>query len=334
MSQDLQRPAGVELSPGWVQGRQGLRLMVILRAPGCVFARRNKGGCTNCGFWQHLTTNGQPVTAANFQAQLEHALAQHPEQLDQVAELDLFCSGSFFCDQEVLPEARVALLGAALPALPALRHVVAESRPEYINQENLRQARAALGAEASLEVGIGLESANAEIREQRIRKGFTLDDFEGAAALLAREGIGLGIYLLLKPRGTTEEEAVEDVKASGRYLLGLRRRLPGLSMRVALGPTFVPRGTLLHQDLLAGQYVPPSLWSVVRVVRDLAPHFPIRVGLSHEGLPADHLPAGCERCTGGLRQAIARFNQTQDCGILDHLTCSCNGYQLMDGHGG
>ena len=320
----IEQPAGVELGPAWVRGRPGRRLMVILRAPGCAYALRT-GGCTNCGFL-HLSTRGAPVPAPSLVAQLRGALETAGPELHAIEELDLFCSGSFFNDEEIPPDARRALLELGA-TVPALRSVLVEARPEYLSEERLAAAREALGADGRvlLEVAIGLESADDEIRERRIRKGFSLRAFEEAAARLASltPGSGLCVYLLLKPIGTGEEEAVEDVLASGRYLVALRARL-GLPVRVALEPAFVPEDTPLYRELLAGRYAPPSLWSAVRAARGLhALGLVTHVGLSDEGLPAPQVPSGCPQCTPRLRGALARFNETQDAASLALDPCGC-----------
>ena len=319
----FREPAGVELSPANVDGEPGLRIMVILRAPGCAYALRT-GGCTNCGFWHHLTTGGEPVPAEDLVAQLQAALDSHHETLERIVEVDLFCSGSLLADEEVPAAAQVGLVSLCA-SLPALSRVVVESRPEYVSRATVEPLVTALSpSPARLEVAIGLETADDRLRLERIRKGFTLAQFERAAGVLAYLQLGLGVYLLQKPLGTGEEQAVEDVLASGRYLAGLGRRL-SLDLRVALEPTFVPEGTKLYDELVAGRYTPPSLWSVIRVTRGLAAMgHRIHVGLSNEGLPADTVPAGCPTCTDMLRLALARFNETQDVGALD-VSCGCTG---------
>jgi radical SAM enzyme (TIGR01210 family) len=160
-------------------------------------------------------------------------------------------------------------------------------------------------------------------RLRRIRKGFTLRGFEEAARIIAAAGLGLYAYLLLKPLGTGEQEALEDVLQSGRYLCDLSTRL-GLPVRVALEPVFVPEGTELHAELRAGRYRPPSLWTVLEASAGLlALGLQVQVGLSEEGLPASQRPASCLKCGPALRAALARFNQTQDPAALNVPHCDC-----------
>lgn len=317
----LAEPAGVELTRAWVRGSPGLRLMVILRAPGCRYALRT-GGCTNCGYLE-LTTRGEPVPSDRLLAQLEGAITKHDSESSRIAQLDLFCSGSFFCEEEIPAQARQGLLSSAAARLPGLRCVMVESRPEYITREIVEAARAAV-APVPLEVGVGLETVDDAIRLRWIRKGFTLRTFEEAAAAIAEAGASMVAYLLLKPLGMTSDRlAVDDVVDSARYLLQLRRRLD-LPVRVALEPTFVSEGTDLHKELLDGRYRPPSLWAALDAARKIAAlGLRVHVGLSSEGLPADHVPSGCPSCTPLLRQGLAQFNESQDIAVLNALSCSC-----------
>lgn len=316
---DTRQPATVELVGANVKGRPSYRLMVILRAPGCTYQLRGPG-CSNCGF-AHLTTHGRAVSSDDLVAQLQAALEAHADDLERVTQLDIYNSGSFFADQEIPPAARVRLLQLA-GSLPHVERVLVESRPELISQQKLAAADAALGDETELEVAIGLESIDEAIREQRINKGFTLRAFERAAERLAAQSMELVVYLLLKPIDTEEYEAVADVIASARYLKQLSTRL-SLPTRIALEPAFVVEETPLYEAMVAGRYQPPSLWSVVEVVQAVAPLLPLKVGLSHEGLPADQRPRGCPRCTERLRAALADFNCSQNVAPLAELRCTC-----------
>jgi len=331
---DLDRAAGSELGAAHVAGHPSRRLMVILRAPGCAYARAT-GGCTNCGF-HHLTTGGEPVPAARLVTQLRGALAAHANELHTVEQLDLYCSGSFFCPSEIPADAQEELLAVAA-AVPSVRVVLVESRPEYVTADALAKASAALARgvgsarrEVALEVAIGLESRDDEIREQRIRKGFSILDFEHAVEKLVAAGAHLVVYLLLKPLGTQDGEALADVDRSGLYLHTLREffrlyRETELHVRVALEPVFVAEGTPLHDELRAGRYRPPSLWTAVHAARMLGERLPVHVGLSSEGLPAETVPRGCDSCTPALRRALARFNETQDRQALEGLSCEACG---------
>ena len=311
-------PVSVEWIPSRVMGRPGHRLMVILSAPGCAWAWRS-GGCSNCSFPRSFGT-GAPVSAEDYQAQLEAVLARIPADNHGPVEVDLFVSGSYLNPDEV-PRAAQSAMVARAARTPDLELILVETRPEHATITGLERVVAAAGS-VPLEVGIGLESASQEIRERRIRKGFSWTDFARAAANVAAAGARLLVYVLLKPIATGEAEAVADSSATIETVFALGRSL-GVPTRVALEPCFVAPDTPLAADYATGRYRPPWLWSVVEVVRRASQHGPIVVGLSDEGLDPARAAHNCERCTPAFRKALASFNVTQDAASLANLECDC-----------
>jgi radical SAM enzyme (TIGR01210 family) len=162
------------------------------------------------------------------------------------------------------------------------------------------------------------------VRETLVRKGFGKADFERAARVLAEARARLLAYVLLKPLGLGEREAIEDAVASAAYVFEVAARC-GVPTRVALQPTFVAPGTALEREMLEGRYEPPSLWSVVEVVRRAHGLGEIAVGMSDEGLEPRRAPAGCPHCTGPLREAIAQYNRTLRLEPLERAACECRG---------
>jgi len=314
------QPARVERAPIWKGGRETDRLMFIFRAVGCGWGRRPDGGCRMCGF-AAMTTRGVPVAPADLMAQLDGVL-DAPGALDGVDEIDLYNSGSFLADQEIPPEVRAHVLGRL--ARTAVSHVLVEARAEHVREDKVRAMRALLRPDQRLEVGIGLESADDHVRDVLINKGFSRADFERAADALGAAGAGLLAYVLLKPEGLEERAAIEDAVATTRYVFEVAGAR-SVRARVALEPAFVPPGTALETALRQGRYTPPSLWSVIEVVRRSHALGELVVGLSDEGLAPQAVPSGCERCTGRLRAALRDYNRTHSLRSLEGLSCDCGG---------
>lgn len=310
-------PAQVEWIRGTVAGRPGHRLMVVLAAPGCAWARQT-GGCTNCGFAAAFGTS-RPVSPAQLSAQLQEALRRIPAEEPGPVELDLFCSGSFFNPDEIPESAQTQLLRLGA-AHPAVRSLLVETRPEYATPERLSAAREACHGKP-LEIAIGLESAS-PVLLSRIHKGFSFDDFAAAAARVAAAGLGLVVYVLQKPIDTLEGEALLDAAATIRRVFVTGREL-GLPVRVALEPCFVVPGTPLARACDEGRYRPPWLWSVLAVLVQTHALGRIQVGLSDEGMSASHRPRNCERCSARLRAGLAEFNVSQRITDLLALDCGC-----------
>jgi radical SAM enzyme (TIGR01210 family) len=291
--------------------------MVILAAPGCAWARQS-GGCSNCSFATALAIH-RPVTSDEYRHQLAHALTQIRPGTGPV-QLDLFVSGSFLNPEEVPVAAQEQMLQRAAQH-PRIKSILIETRPEYATREALARVVAAAGG-VPLEVAIGLESADPEILEHRIKKGFSWSDFELAAGRVAEAGAGLLTYVLLKPIATGEAEAIADAIATSKKVLALGKELD-LDTRIALEPCFVGPGTPLAEAFARGDYRPPWLWSVIAVVRQVMEHGPVLVGLSDEGLQPAQVAHNCEHCSDRVRQALAELNLAQDPSTLDELDCSC-----------
>jgi hypothetical protein len=320
-----QAPKLVEWIPAQVQGKPGFRLMVILAAPGCAYARTS-GGCTNCGFPQTFGT-GNPVSTEDYLAQVKAALARIPPGTQAPVEVDLYNSGSYFNPEEITEPAQSAMLALAV-ARPEVTSLLVETRPEYVAAARLQAALASCKGKP-LEVGIGLESANPEILNRRIHKGYTWEQFAAAASLLAEAGARLLAYVLLKPINTGEREAIEDSVETARKVFALGRDLK-VPTRVALEPCFVAPQTPLYQAFEQGRYRPPWLWSVAEAVSRVAPLGPVQVGLSDEGMNPRQVPHNCERCTNRFRDALAAFNRTQDPAGLRALSCDCRELWLAE----
>ncbi|MFH0903357.1 MAG: archaeosine biosynthesis radical SAM protein RaSEA [Pseudomonadota bacterium] len=309
------RPAHVERAPASIDGQPATRLIVVLRAIGCAWARQPHGGCTNCGFLG-LSTGGATVATSDLIAQIDYVLDRQ-ENIDGVAEIDIYNSGSFLSDVEIPPPVREHCF-RRLASLP-IRRVVVESRPEYISAAKLASLRLLLGAR-ELEIGIGLESANDHVREALINKGFTRADFTRAVAVIAASSTRLLAYVLVKPLGLDERTAIADAVSTVSYVFDVAAA-HGVTARVALQPVFVAPGSALERAYLAGDYRPPSLWSVVEVLRKTHQLGELLVGLSDESLSPRQAPAGCDRCSGDLRTAIQKYNRRRDLAVLDAIDC-------------
>ncbi len=318
-------PRQVEWITARVQGRPGFRLMVILTAPGCTYAR-SSGGCTNCGFPQLFGT-GQSVTAQDYLAQVEAALGKIPPGTHAPVEVDLYNSGSYLNPEEVPDSAQPAML-ALVAARPEVASLLVETRPEYVTSARLQRVLAACRGKP-LEIGIGLESANPDILSRRIHKGYTWEQFTTAAGLIAEAGAGLLVYVLLKPMHTGEPEAIEDSVETARKIFALGHEL-NAPTRVALEPCFVAPQTPLYWAFEQGRYRPPWLWSVVEALSRIAPLGPVLVGLSDEGTNPGQTAHNCERCTGAFRDSLAAFNRTQDLSGLRVLSCDCRDLWLAE----
>jgi len=309
---DLSRPAATWIEKDLLHTEQIEALVIVLQTQGCSWAR-NHGGCTMCGY----TKDSASIAPAPqfLEAQVSSAL-QHA-QTTSISVIKIFTSGSFFDVNEIPSTARHKIL-ERLSRLSNLRHVILETRPEYVHAEIIDEAKHLLGS-ISLEVAIGLETHNDRIRETCIHKGFHYQDYIRAAKVIRSKGCALRAYLLLKPSFLTEQEAIADTIASALAVVR------DGATTVSINPVVVHAGTLIETLWKRKCYRPPWLWSVIETLKEIREHLPAPINvISHPVAGGKSRgPHNCGHCDKHVLHAIRTFSLTQDLDSLNDLNCAC-----------
>ncbi len=320
-SDDLTRVSFRAVADDYLDGTPIRRLMLCLRTIGCAHYRSPEGGCRMCAF-PLMSTAGRPVAESDLLAQLADALDPAAWAAAGLAELDLYCAGSFFNDEEVPPAVRQAAYRRAL-ALPGLRKLLVETRPEYVRPAVVLEALAILGRGVRFEVALGLESASTAVREGLIHKGFTLADFDAALGVLGAHDVAALAYVLLKPPGLAERAALDDAVATVRHVFAAGRAAGLRHVTAAVQPVFVQADGVLEPLYRSGEYRPPWLWTVVELIRRVHGGGELQIGTADDTPPPIAVRANCGRCDAAVEAAIARYNRTLDLAALQGLDCPC-----------
>jgi hypothetical protein len=303
------------ISPVNINGINTNRLMVVLKTTGCEYAKKKHGGCTVCGFIKNADNN---ISQGDIINQFEQSLTMH--NLDNVGEIDLLTLGSFLNDNEVKPQTRKALL-ERVANIPHIKRISIESRADYVTLEKLVECKKIL-KDKILDFGIGLESANDYIRNSVINKSLSKEDFEKTVKTLKEAECTLLVYLLIKPPGLTENEAIIDAVESAKYVFSVAQKY-SVTARVAFEPVFISEDSKLEKLYLQSKYRMLNLWSVVDVILKTYEYGCIFIGLSDENLSKERMPNSCPKCANDIRREIEYFNKTQDVSGLKKLNCEC-----------
>jgi radical SAM enzyme (TIGR01210 family) len=167
-------------------------LTVFLAGAECPFT------CVFCDLWRE-TLDG-PTPPGALPAQLRKALAAAGPLPDPAA-VKLYNASNFFEPRAVPVEDEDEIL----PLVAPFARVTVECHPRLIGDRCRRFAARLAGR---LEVAMGLETVHPEALP-RLNKGLTLEDFDRAAEILRREGIGLRAFVLVGCPFVPPEEAVE-----------------------------------------------------------------------------------------------------------------------------
>lgn len=294
-------PVSVWKEQEMLGGQKVDALVAILRGRGCYWA--SESGCLMCGY---SCDTIQGISDDDLLAQFEIVMAT----LQNETYIKIYTSGSFFDNREMSDDTREKLL--IMAGGDGQRHVLVESRPEFIKSETIDRALEHVG---SLEVAVGLETASDDIRKKCVNKGFTFDDFTKAAGILRDKGVLIRTYILLKPPYLTEKEAIRDAVESARLA-------DGLSDIISFNPVNVQRGTLVERMWRKGLYRPPWLWSLAEVLKQAKEVTDSRLISSPSGGGSRRGVHNCPNCNKQFLEAIDRFYMSQDPEILE-FSCTC-----------
>jgi radical SAM enzyme (TIGR01210 family) len=291
-------PVAVWTERELLSGEKVNALVIILRSKGCSWSGRS--GCLMCGY----NNDCDPaVTSEYLVQQFEQAMSKYEDH----PYLKIYTSGSFFDPDEVDIKARDSILGKAGELAD---RILVESRPEFVSKETLD---AASNNVRSLEVAIGLETTDDDVRTRCVNKGFSYADFQSAVKVLKASGTRVRAYLLLKPPYLTEGKAIADVRNS-------IEKVSGSSDVISINPVNVQRGTEVERLWRRAQYRPPWLWSLLEVLKT-----PSRARLvsAPSGGGTRRGTHNCRKCDKTVLNALKDFNMNADPGIFDDVTCEC-----------
>lgn len=298
------RPTAVWTGKDLLDGKPVTALTIIFQTSGCCW-----NNCTMCGYVYDSARS--PPSHDDLMKQFEHAMSRCK---DEEFIVKIFTSGSFLDDSEIGPATRVEML-SRLRENDRVKKVIAETRPEYVTDEKLAEAREALGKR--FEVAMGLETSNDLIRKDCINKGFSFSDFTGASEVARRNDVTVKAYLMQKPPFLSEGIAMNDMINSINDAAPFART-------ISMNLCNVQKGTLVDEMFERGDYRPPWLWSAVEALRVGKESSPETVIMSDPvGAGSMRGPHNCGKCDNDVAEAIRIFSVTQDTAVFKNLDCDC-----------
>jgi radical SAM enzyme (TIGR01210 family) len=307
----------------WFQhSDEGQILFLVFYSQACRWSR-----CLSCNLPSIMSQ--EHVDYKALMAQVDHVF-RAPEVVarqDSIHKVILSNNGSLLDQATFSSTALIYLLAKLNLCLPNLSVVSIETRPEFVETDELEfMARVLAEGETSttLEISIGFEAFDDRIRNEVFGKGLSLEAFEQLVCKIAPHGYHLKCYFMQKPvPGMTDEAAIRDIQNAIEYLAEVSSR-HGIAINVHLNPTYVGAGTTLEEAFRENRYAPPRLQDVAVAARH-ARGRPITVflGLTTEGLA---MPGGSPIREGDedLVDKLELFNRTQDYAILDRI-CETGG---------
>jgi radical SAM enzyme (TIGR01210 family) len=295
---------------------KGKGLFLVLYTKKCQYAK-----CIGCNL--HLLGAQNNVGSNLINQQIHKAIGEEllePEKRE-IKEVILSNNGSTF-DERTLPLANLLYFVSRVShQLPNLETIIFETRIEYVTPLALKQIKDTLAFDRKnikIELAVGVELFDDENRNKHYKKGLSLEELEKFAEKIKLMGIKLRCYLMYKPlAGMSREQADDDITKAVAYFNRLSDKY-NIEITLHINPTFVAIGTSLVQAFERGEYTPPDLADLKKLLLSFAGslmNINIYVGLNDEGLAVpggSFIKPGCERDLERLR----KFNFTGDFELL------------------
>jgi len=304
-----------QIADHWFQNPPiGPTLFLVFYTLACRWSR-----CLGCNLPSLSSELHIPYQCINQQIDQVFTRLLTKPQKDELRKIILSNNGSVLDERTFSTTSLLYFVAMMNTHCPNIAELTIESRPEYVDMAELEVLSRALAegqTPTQLEIAIGFEAFDDQIRNEHFAKGMSLEVFEALVRKLALYRYHLKAYFMQKPvPGMSEEDAVDDIRRAIDYLSNISRQF-GISINMHLNPTYAARGTALEKAFIDGEYSPPLLDSVRRAVLHAeGSHISVFVGLSDEGLST----------TGGsflrlgdtdLVQRLEQFNLTQDYSLL------------------
>lgn len=279
--------------------------VIILRTKGCSWAQHS--GCSMCGYFNDSAWD--TITKDDIIHQYTTAMDAYSNE----PVVKIFTSGSFLDDAEVPSSAQDHIITDLSKKTEKIQF---ESRPLYVTDKRLKEI-SKICNDTSIQIGIGLETANDTIRTYSINKGFDLKDYQDAEKNIHKNNMLLKTYVLIKPVFLTEQQAIDDTLRTVKII-------QKTTDTVSFNPCNVQRNTLTEYLWKKNQYRPPWLWSIIEILKEskkLAPDVRLQCDIAGGG--SRRGAHNCKQCDTAVLKAISTFSLTQDVSVFDDLECSC-----------
>ncbi len=290
--------------------------LFILRTTPCSWL--SAGGCSMCNY--HLVSAmAEAVSREQLASQIDFVVAQ--VQGRELPYILVTSAGSFLDDREIPEDMRLELLRRLAKA--GLGALSFECRASFLT-DRARLRRCAEAFEGgTLQVGIGLESADAFIRNVIVHKGLSEATIDSALGALSAEHIAYYFYVMLgKPFMSLAEDLADTVATISRaFDLG--------ASMVVLETMNIQPYTLTKLLYSQGLYEPPSLWLAIEALQRLPMRLRRRVAIKGyekaEPMP-EALPSTCARCCDTVRLCLRRWNLERKWSVLNEARerCDCH----------
>jgi radical SAM enzyme (TIGR01210 family) len=246
------------------------------------YTKRCRYQCTFCTL--PSASAYSDVSSESIRGQLAAALEFAASELPAIRQVSLGNEGSILDEDTFSRDQLRHVLLTTCARFPAVEEVVLETRAEFASESVLDEL-VELVSPRRLTLKIGLESADAQVRERVLRKKMDLREFEEVVWSLGRRGIGLASYVLVKADPShSDADGRADAVATCTYLKELCAS-SGTRLTLRVNAMYRAEGSGWATWAHERDWTPPSVFDLAEVMYAVADEdVHVFAGLSEEGL--------------------------------------------------
>lgn len=231
------------------------KAIIALSTKGCQYARYS-GTCSICGHPSSSIWDQNISSDETFEEFVNSLSLIRKENIHQV---NIYCSGSFFDDNEISNLLRKRIL-EKISKEDWIEEIKFESLPHYVYTEQLQQISNIL-QKKRITIGTGLDCSSDILRYILTHKFIKNNCYSSFVKKCKSVNIIPEAYLVVKPPYLFEEEAIWETSEAihTAVLLGFSK--------ISLEPIALQEGTLQEYLWFNNLYNPPTIWTVFNSIK-------------------------------------------------------------------
>ena len=295
----------------------GNSLFLVLYGPKCRY-KLEKGGCAGCNL-PTVSADSQTLNDDDIKRQVDNTFEKDlsESEKESIKEIVLSNNGSILDPKTISQKTLLYTVEKTIKSLPNLKKIIFETRiDDYTDFEQLelisKKARE-LSSDVALELAIGFEIFDDELRNGYYKKGLEKKTLEEKLQQLQRADVSLKVYMMYKAvpnKYMDVDAAIEDINNASKYFAELAKKYE-VKINLHINPTYLATGTQLYKDYKNGLYTPLTVQDIAKMfdkldIRDELSYF---ISLNDEGLTDNRLSSESDYAEYlELKEKINKFN--------------------------
>jgi radical SAM enzyme (TIGR01210 family) len=302
------------------QSLLGKGLFLVLFGPKCRY-KLEKGGCAGCNL-PTVSSDSQILNSEDIKSQIENTLQNSlsDEEKYSFKELVLSNNGSILDPKTIEKSTLSYVVLKTISYLPNLKKIIFETRiDEYTDFVQLKELSLEIGKtnpNIKIELAIGFEIFNDELRNGYYKKGLNKHTLEQKIAQLSQMNISLKVYMMFKAvpdKLMSLDESIDDINNASVYFSKLSKQY-NVDINLHISPTYLATGTKLYKDYKDNLYTPLTTKDIKKLFDEMKceNNLSYYISMNDEGLTDDRLvnESDYNEYTE-LKQQIHKFNIEQ-----------------------